>query len=225
MIKCLAIDDEPLALDILSTFCKKISNVDLVARFTNLDKAKEFIQNHEIDLLFLDIQMPDMNGVDFYKQFASNKLVIFTTAFSEFATEGFNVNAIDYLVKPFDFNRFLIACKKVSDTIHLKLNSKKIIVSIKSDSKIFNIEENEITHIESKDDYVKIFLIEGKHILSKITTKGVLEILSDDFIRIHRSYIINKNHVRHISTTTLNVAGFNLPIGKNYKEELSKIFI
>lgn len=220
MIKCLALDDEPLGLDLLSAFCKKISNIELVAKFTNVEKAKEYIINNVIDLLFLDIQMPDMNGIDFYKQFASDKLVIFTTAFSEFAIEGFNVNAVDYLVKPFDFNRFLLSCNKAIEAYSFKNNIQETFVSIKSDSKIYNIKSSEISHIESKDDYVKVFLLDGKHLLSKITTKGILEILPDNFIRVHRSFIINKNFVKHISTTAVKVNQAEIPIGKNYKDEL-----
>lgn len=222
MIKCLAIDDEPLGLDLLAAFCKKISNIDLVAKFTNVEKAKEYILNNEIDLLFLDIQMPDMNGIDFYKQFAKDKLVIFTTAFSEYAYEGFNVNAVDYLVKPFDFNRFLASYNKVIEAYSLKNKIHETFISIKSDSKIYNLKASEITLVESKDDYVKIHLVDGKHLLSKITTKGILEILPKEFIRVHRSFIINKNHVNNISTYSVMVNNIEVPIGKNYKLELQE---
>jgi DNA-binding LytR/AlgR family response regulator len=222
MIKCLAIDDEPLGLDLLAAFCKKITNIDLVAKFTNVDKAKEYILNNEVDLLFLDIQMPDMNGIDFYKQFAKDKLVIFTTAFSEYAYEGFNVNAVDYLVKPFDFNRFLASCNKVIEAYSLKNKIHETFISIKSDSKIYNLKASEITLVESKDDYVKIHLVDGKHLLSKITTKGILEILPKEFIRVHRSFIINKNHVNNISTYSVMVNNIEVPIGKNYKLELQE---
>lgn len=222
MIKCLAIDDEPLGLDLLAAFCKKISNIDLVAKYTNVDKAKEYILNNEVDLLFLDIQMPDMNGIDFYKQFASDKLVIFTTAFSEYAYEGFNVNAVDYLVKPFDFNRFLASCNKAIEAYSLKNKIHETFISIKSDSKIYNLKASEITLVESKDDYVKIHLVDGKHLLSKITTKGILEILPKEFIRVHRSFIINKNHVNNISTYSVMVNNIEVPIGKNYKIELQE---
>lgn len=222
MIKCLAIDDEPLGLDLLAAFCKKISNIDLVAKFTNVDKAKEYILNNEVDLLFLDIQMPDMNGIDFYKQFAKDKLVIFTTAFSEYAYEGFNVNAVDYLVKPFDFNRFLASCNKAIEAYSLKNKIHETFISIKSDSKIYNLKASEITLVESKDDYVKIYLVDGKHLLSKITTKGILEILPKEFIRVHRSFIINKNHLNNISTYSVMVNNIEVPIGKNYKLELQE---
>ena len=127
-------------------------------------------------------------------------------------------------MKPFDFNRFLVACNKVSEAINLKNNKHDHIISIKSDSKIFNLKESQISHIESKDDYVKIYFLDGKYLLCKITTKGILEILSTNFIRVHRSFIINKNYVKYISTATLNCNGVELPIGKNFKIELSKIF-
>jgi DNA-binding LytR/AlgR family response regulator len=166
--------------------------------------------------------MPDMNGIDFYKQFAKDKLVIFTTAFSEYAYEGFNVNAVDYLVKPFDFNRFLASCNKAIEAYSLKNKIHETFISIKSDSKIYNLKASEITLIESKDDYVKIHLVDGKHLLSKITTKGILEILPKEFIRVHRSFIINKNHVNNISTYSVMVNNIEVPIGKNYKLELQE---
>jgi DNA-binding LytR/AlgR family response regulator len=220
MMKCLAIDDEPLGLDLLAGYCKKISNIDLVGKFTNVDKAKEYILNNEVDLLFLDIQMPDMNGIDFYKQFGQDKLVVFTTAFSEYAYQGFNVNAVDYLVKPFDFNRFLASCNKATEVHHLKNKIHEQFISIKSDSKIYNLKASKIVFIESKDDYVKIYFVDGKHLLSKITTKGILAILPKEFIRVHRSFIINKNHVNHISTYSIMVNHIEVPIGKNYKIEI-----
>jgi len=222
MMKCVAIDDEPLGLDLLAAYCKKISNIDLVAKFTNVDKAKEYILNNQTDLLFLDIQMPDMNGLDFYKQFGKDKLVIFTTAFSEYAYEGFNVNAVDYLVKPFDFNRFLASCNKAIEAHHLKNKIHEQFISVKSDSKIYNLKASEIVFIESKDDYVKIYFVDGKHLLSKITTKGILAILPKEFIRVHRSFIINKNHVNNISTYSIMVNHIEVPIGKNYKIELEE---
>jgi DNA-binding LytR/AlgR family response regulator len=209
-------------LDLLAGYCKKISNIDLVGKFTNVDKAKEYILNNEVDLLFLDIQMPDMNGIDFYKQFGQDKHVVFTTAFSEYAYQGFNVNAVDYLVKPFDFNRFLASCNKATEVHHLKNKIHEQFISIKSDSKIYNLKASKIVFIESKDDYVKIYFVDGKHLLSKITTKGILAILPKEFIRVHRSFIINKNHVNHISTYSIMVNHIEVPIGKNYKIEIQE---
>lgn len=222
MMKCVAIDDEPLGLDLLAAYCKKISNIDLVAKFTDVDKAKEYILKNEADLLFLDIQMPDLNGLDFYKEFGKDKLVIFTTAFSEYAYEGFNVNAVDYLVKPFDFNRFLASYNKAIEAHHLKNKIHEQFISVKSDSKIYNLKASEIVFIESKDDYVKIYFVDGKYLLSKITTKGILAILPKEFIRVHRSFIINKNHVNNISTYSIMVNHIEVPIGKNYKIELEE---
>ena len=228
MIRCIAIDDEPLSLEIIQTFCKDIDFIHLLATFTNSQEASEYIDQHAIDLLFLDIQMPDINGLDFFREFGHDKMVVFTTAYSNYAHEGFDVHAIDYIVKPFNKNRFAFACQKALDWYLLKNkdgNNHTSFIRIKSDYKTLLLPYHEITYIESKDDYVRIYLDSGKFIMSKITTKAISEKLpSKSFLRIHRSYIVHRIHVKQVKSNSVIVAGNELPIGKNFKQIVKEMF-
>jgi DNA-binding LytR/AlgR family response regulator len=224
VIKCIAIDDEPLALELIHSFAAQNDAIDLVSTFTNVQEAETFLENEKIDMLFLDIEMPDMNGMEFCRKFAQDKMVIFTTAYSNFAYEGFNLNAVDYLLKPFDYARFDNACEKAvklfnykNDTIEKDTN----FIIIKSEYKIINLALSKLCYIESKDDYVKLFLTDGKFIMSKMTTKSMEEKLPQkSFIRIHRSYIVNTHHIKSIAANKLTISNVELPIGKKYKKEV-----
>lgn len=225
MIKCIAIDDEPLSLNIIQTFGQESSEISLVGSFTDTLKAADYLKNNpDISLLFLDIQMPDMNGLEFYRRYGMGKMVIFVTAFSEFAFEGFNVQAVDFLVKPFDQERFEQACTRASEYVKLRLaagDEVPLYITVKSDSKFNLVAVQDILYIESKDDYVKFILKDKKFILSKITTKATLDMLPQhSFIRIHRSFIVNTTYVSSLSTSYINLGSTQLPIGKKYKEEV-----
>ena len=224
MINCIAIDDEPLGLMLLETYCAQFKEISLLKSFTNLSEAISFLSNNEVDLLFLDVQMPDMNGIDFFKTYGVSKMVIFTTAYSEYAIDGFNLNAVDYLLKPFDYERFSLACQKAT-RIHQnkQVQSDRNIqfITVKSEYKIMNLAVDRIVYIESKDDYVKLFLNDGKFLMSKITTRGMLSKLPDSlFIQIHRSYIVNKNYIQSVSATQLVIQQKEFPIGKKFKENV-----
>ncbi len=226
-LKCVAIDDEPLALSVIESFCSQQEDIFLLKSFTDTEEAKTFFEHHQVDLIFLDIQMPDIDGIEFCKKYAQDKMVIFTTAFSSYANEGFNVNAIDYLLKPFDFERFSIACKKAIRVYHSKIDSQQkesSHVVIKSEYKMINLAIDRIIYIESKDDYVKLFLTDGKFIMSKITTKNMLEKLpATIFVRIHRSCIVNIHFVSSISSASLMIERKEFPIGKKYKEDINRL--
>ena len=161
MIKCIAIDDEPLALQIITKYCEKISFLQLQATFTNPDEAKNYIENNSIDLLFLDIQMPDITGIQFYRNLSQKPMVIFTTAYKDFAVEGFNVDAIDYLLKPFEYDRFLKAVYKANEYMEflssqdLQLNS----LYLKVNYEMMKINLKDIELIEALDDYIKLYII------------------------------------------------------------------
>ena len=224
MINCIAIDDEPLGLMLLEAYCAQFKEISLLKSFTNLSEAISFLSNNEVDLLFLDVQMPDMNGIDFFKTYGVSKMVIFTTAYSEYAIDGFNLNAVDYLLKPFDYERFSLACQKAT-RIHQnkQVQSDRNIqfITVKSEYKIMNLAVDRIVYIESKDDYVKLFLNDGKFLMSKITTRGMLSKLPDSlFIQIHRSYIVNKNYIQSVSATQLVIQQKEFPIGKKFKENV-----
>ena len=218
IIKCIAIDDEPLALDIIKNYCNKISFLDLTKTFTNTEEAKEYLDSNTIDLIFLDIQMPDITGIQFYNNLTTKPLVIFTTAYSDYAVEGFNVEAIDYLLKPIEYNRFLKASYKAKEylefltTQDVQLNS----IFIKANYQVLKINLKEIDLIEALDDYIKIY-IKPQPILTLMTLKGMLEKLpSKEFIRVHRSYIVPISKVESFSKSKLVINQKEIPIGNSY---------
>lgn len=219
-MKCIAIDDEPLALQIISQYCEKISFLQLEKTFTNPKEAIQYLQENKIDLLFLDIQMPDINGLQLYKNLSNKPMVIFTTAFKDFAVEGFNVDAIDYLLKPFDYNRFLKAAYKANEyqeflsSQELQLNS----IYVKVNYEMMKINLKDIDLIEALDDYIKIH-IKPYPVLTLMTLKNVQEKLSEkEFVRVHRSYIIPISKVEKFSKNKVFVAGKEIPIGGSYAD-------
>lgn len=220
MIHCIAIDDEPLALQLINEYCSKISFLKLEKTFTNTDEAKAWLQENTVDLLFLDIQMPDINGMQFYKSLTHKPPVVFTTAYKDFAAEGFNVDAVDYLLKPFEYDRFLKACYKVKEYIEflgsqeLQLNS----IFVKVNYEIMKINLKDIELIEALDDYIKIY-IKPNPVLTLMTLKSIQEKLpSRDFVRVHRSFIVPLARIEKFSKTKLWTAGKEIPIGSSYSQ-------
>jgi len=193
MIKAIALDDEELALEVVQAFCDQIDFIDLVQTFTEQDKAIKYLNKFDVDLLFLDIQMPKLNGVDLYKSLKRQTKVIFTTAYSHYAVEGFNVNASDYLLKPFSPERFLTAVEKVKRKIELENFSpeENTHLSIRADFKLHNIPFTSILMVEALDDYIQIHLEDGKKIVARSTMKAILQKLPpSEFKRAHRSFIV-----------------------------------
>jgi DNA-binding LytR/AlgR family response regulator len=220
MIHCIAIDDEPLALQLINEYCGKISFLKLEKVFTNTDEARKYLQDHTIDLLFLDIQMPDINGMQFYKSLTQKPPVIFTTAYKDFAVEGFTVDAIDYLLKPFEYDRFLKACYKAREymeflsTQEMQLNS----IFVKVNYEIMKINLKDIDLIEALDDYIKIY-IKPSPVLTLMTLKSIQEKLpARDFVRVHRSFIVPLAKIEKFSKTKLWIAGKEIPIGSSYSQ-------
>lgn len=227
MIRAIAIDDEPLGLKIISHYCEQIDFITLDKTFTKQSEALKHLNKFPVDLLILDIQMPTKNGIDFYKNINQKAMVIFTTAFSEYAVEGFNVNAIDYLLKPFSFERFLQATLKVkakqesNSTIQ---NSDKPFLFIRADYSLNKILISEILYIESYDDYLKIHIQNQKPITARMTLKIILEKLpSNGFIRVHRSYIIAISKINKIKNKIIYINETEIPISITYEEEFYKI--
>jgi DNA-binding LytR/AlgR family response regulator len=220
MIHCIAIDDEPLALQLINEYCSKISFLKLEKTFTNTDEARLYLQENTVDLLFLDIQMPDINGMQFYKGLSKKPLVIFTTAYKDFAAEGFSVDAVDYLLKPFEYDRFLKACYKANEyleflsTQELQLNS----IFVKVNYEIMKINLKDIELIEALDDYIKIY-IKPNPVLTLMTLKSIQEKLpARDFVRVHRSFIVPLARIEKFSKTKLWTAGKEIPIGSSYSQ-------
>jgi DNA-binding LytR/AlgR family response regulator len=220
----IAIDDEPLALKIIERFCGQDEIIALEKTFTQTGEALKYLKKFPVDLIFLDIQMPGKNGIEFYRQLEPGIMVIFTTAYSEYAVEGFNVNAIDYLLKPFGYERFLTAVKKAEKEKKSRQNEKEHThLLIRADYKLNRIAYDDIQLIEGLDDYVRIHLLNKPSITARLSMKNILEKLPDTlFVRVHRSYIIPANKIRSIYNRTIQIGDFVIPIGDTYKEAISK---
>jgi DNA-binding LytR/AlgR family response regulator len=221
MLTCIAIDDEPLALEVMKKYIAKIYFLELKGTFTDAYEAKKLLDEHPIDLLFLDIQMPDINGIEFSKLIDKKiTAVIFTTAFSEYAVDGFNVDAIDYLLKPIEYDRFLKSVYKAKEYIDYstaqELNEGFIFV--KSDYQMVKINLKDILYIEGLDDYIKIYLTQ-KSVLTLMTLKTIMQKLpSKEFIRVHRSYIVPISKIVNVSKSKIKIADKEIPIGISYSE-------
>lgn len=238
MINTLIIDDEPLALDVLETYISKMPELNLVARCSNALEANEMMRKHDIDLIFLDIQMPQVSGVDFIKALPNPPLFIFTTAYSNYALEGYELNAIDYLLKPISIDRFMKAVNKAVDQFELRRLEDASHESgsaaegedfffVKADKKLVKIKYDEILYIEGLKDYVIIRLEVGR-----VVTLQTMKSLEDKlpvtkFKRIHRSYIVSIGKIHAVDGSSVDVFEKGvikqLPIGKNYRDEILEI--
>lgn len=233
MIKAIIVDDEPLALDVLETYIEQMPNVELVAKCENAVQANAALNEHEVDLMFLDIQMPQITGVEFLKSLKNPPAVIFTTAYPEYAVEGFELDATDYLLKPISMDRFMKAVNKVNEKMQ---NSGSVASSgemegdfffVKADKKLIKVTFESILYIEGLKDYVIIRQETGR-VITLQTMKSLESKLPDHiFKRVHRSYIVNINHIKAVVGNMLEInekgAVKHLPIGKNYREELLAI--
>lgn len=224
-IRCLLVDDEHLALEILELYCSKIDYLDVVGTCKNADEAAFFLQHNKVDLLLLDIQMPRLNGMEWYKNLSSKPLVIFCTAFQHFAVESYEVNAIDYLLKPFSLERFNKAIEKTKEIIEKKTNQETIEQSIfvRSDRKEIRVKIDDILFIQSMSNYYVVTTTEKKIIGygSISTLESTLQAFN--FIRIHRSYLVAKNKIETIATNSIIVSTYELPIGRNYRKNIENI--
>ena len=227
MISCIAIDDEPLALQLITEYASKISFLSLKKTFTNPDEAKLWLHENNVDLLFLDIQMPDINGLQFYKSLPKKPQVVFTTAYSEFAVEGFNVDAVDYLLKPFEYDRFLKSVYKAKEYLEFLSNQELQMASIfiKVDYQLMKINLKEIELIEGLDDYIRIY-IKPKPVLALMTLKSLQEKLpTHEFIRIHRSYIVPISKIESFGKNKVKVNGKEIPIGSSYGDVYQQLLV
>lgn len=214
-IRCLIIDDEPSSQNVLKSFIQKIDYLEYVDVCNNALEALEFLKNNPIDLLFLDINMPHLSGIDFYKSLKNPPKVIFTTAYSAYALEGFELDAVDYLLKPFSFERFLKAVSKVKE-----LNDYKIeYVFIKSDKKIHQLKIDDIYFIESLGDYIKVHLKNNLLITYKPLKLIYNSLPKSTFIQVHKSFIVNKNKLDYLEGNVVSINSNKIPLGEKYKKE------
>lgn len=228
MITSIAIDDEPLALELLTDYASRAEGLDLIKTYTNPLDALKYLKNSAVDLLFLDIQMPDMSGISFYKLVQQNPMVIFTTAHTSYAVEGFNLNAIDYLLKPIEYDRFLMSVKKAADYkafLNRDTKSSEKCIHVRSEYSLVKIPVNEIEYIESFDDFIKIHIDGKKPIMTLMSLKTILELLPiNQFMRVHRSYIISLNHIKSVRNNRVQLTNNEVPIGIRHKEKFIEWF-
>jgi len=228
-IRCVAIDDEPLALNILVDYIEKTSFLVLAEKFTNSVKAFKYLSENEIEILFVDIQMPDLTGLDIVSKLRNKPLIIFTTAYSEYAMDGFKADAIDYLLKPIDYPDFLKAANKAREWILsrrsvLNIQSSKDYLFIKSEYKTIRINFNDIKYIQGMSEYVKIHLTHGKPIMSLLSLKSLEATLPENmFMRVHKSYIVNLQKVIVIEHNEIVYDdGVIIPVSNQYKSKFQE---
>ena len=214
-ISCIIIDDEPSSQNVLKSFINKVEYLDLKHACNDALEALEYLKNNPIDLLFLDINMPQLSGISFYKSLQNPPKVIFTTAYSEYALEGFNLNATDYLLKPFSFERFLKAVSKIKDIKDDKVDS----IIIKSDKKLHQIKLEDIYYIESLGDYIKVHLKDKFLVVYKTLKNMNNDLPKSIFTQIHKSFIINKNKVDYIEGNLVIINSNKIPLGQKFKKD------
>jgi len=228
MFKSIIIEDEPLAATLLERYASQYPDLRNVGSFRNALEAKSFLSKNEVDLLFLDLHLPKIKGFDFLESLDKKYHIILTTAYSEYALEGFEKGVFDYLLKPILYTRFELAIDRLKALVSTFDEGKKMLIIQVNKSKI-RIPESEISYVESSRGYVNVYDCKGHIYRTKISTLSIHQMLSSDFIRIHKSYIINMNHVTTLSSSELVLSGsVSLPIGRKFKEEvlscLSKVF-
>ena len=225
-IKCVAIDDEPLALQLIKAYIEKTPSLQLVQIFEDAVSLGEFLRSHPVDLLFVDIQMPDISGLDLVRAIEYKPMIIFTTAHRKFAFEGFELQAIDYLLKPVSFERFTKAVAKAEEYYKFKNStaSNDEYLYVYSEYKLIKINLNDIEFIESLEDYVRIHLTNGKPVLSLMPLKRVLQKLPPEkFQRVHRSYIVSVNKIKGVNNKRIILAAAQVPVSDSYLDVVKKL--
>ncbi len=234
-ISVIAVDDEPLSLAQITKYIAKVPFLELVGSFTNASDAGKFLSANSVDAMFLDINMPDLSGLDFVRSLKNPPLVVFTTAYSEYAVEGFRVNAVDYLLKPFSVSELLVASEKLKSRLELmRAANSSSEGSVRQDSSVFfksgykivKVNASDIIYVESMSEYLKIYEVgeEMPKVVLSSFQKLLEKLPSDIFVRVHRSYVVNLSKVREISGGTLKMEdGRVIPIGDSYRSSLSGV--
>lgn len=221
MIRAIALDDEILALKILEKYASQSSILLLERTFNKQLDALKYLRKFPVDLIFLDIEMPSKSGLDLLKEFSQSVQVIFTTAYSDYAVKAFEVNAIDYLVKPFSYERFVTAIEKIDKK---EEGSTKNYLLIRANYKLETVKFEDILFIKGLSDYVQIYLKNSTKITARYTMKSVLKMLPEnEFIRIHRSFIVPISNIKSISNNKIYIDEFDLPIGGTYKKDIRRL--
>lgn len=229
MIRLIAVDDEPLSLDIIEMYCKNFEFLSYERGFTRTNDALQYLEKNPVDLLLLDINMPSMSGIDFFKSLQHRPMLIFTTSYSEYALESYDLGAVDYLLKPFTLDRFEKAVQRANEVFnlvhHASTSTKEKFLMLKVDNVVIKVILADILFIEGLDNYLKIHLQGQQPVVVRLTMKSLMEKLNEkEFLRVHRSYIVSANHIESIKQKIISIAGEEIPIGKNYEENLKPLF-
>ncbi|MFB9843357.1 LytR/AlgR family response regulator transcription factor [Mucilaginibacter ginsenosidivorans] len=224
MITCIAIDDEPRALEVIERYCQKSNLTELKATFREPVKAIEFLNREKVDLVFLDINMPDISGLQLIQTLAEKPMVIFTTAYSTYAVESYNLNAIDYLLKPITFERFLAGVNKAAGLLQSKSGNggkeDAATVFIKSGSQTYQVRIADILYLEKDGNYITVFL-KDKQILIRENMGDIFDLVpATEFVRVHKSFVVAIRHITMIEVHQLVINGTKIPIGSTYREPL-----
>ncbi len=225
VIKCLVVDDEPIACEIIESYLQKIPHINLIATCHDALSAMEYINNENVDLIFLDIHMPELSGLALAKLIKNKTSVIFTTAYREYAVDGFDLKAVDYLLKPISFERFLQAYNnfmerregEVEINEDNNISVKTDFIYVRSERKMIKITFEDILYIESMSDYVNIVL-KQKEVITRETITKIEQLLPEDFIRIHRSFIVSVPKIESFTHEIIEICGKELPVSRNYRD-------
>ena len=221
---CIIVDDEPLAQNVLKKYIGEHPMLELIAICSDALEAQRILTQQNIDLLFLDINLPRLSGINFIKTLTRPPLVIFTTAYAEFAVEGFELNAVDYLLKPFSFERFVKAVNKAIEKLNAEILTRERnrpgFIFLKSDKKIHKVDLTSIHFIEAIGDYMKVVTDTGQLIINETMKKLLKELPADSFIRVHKSFIISRNKIKFIEGNYIQVEDKSIPIGATYRNDV-----
>lgn len=227
-INCLSIDDEKLARVLLKDYINQVSFLKDLGQFKNPIDALDILENERVDLVFLDIQMPEMTGIEFLKTLQKSPVIIFTTAYAEYAVEGYQFEVADYLLKPFSFDRFLQAVNKAKKFITWQQQNQpadvKNYLVVKSDHRIFKIDYQDILYIEGLKEYVSIYTSENKRVITLMALKRLEDTLPANFIRVHKSYIVSFKKINALEGNQIIIGNHKIPIGKNYRSQVMSRF-
>ena len=224
-IRALIVDDEPLSQEIIETYLKDLPAIELVKTCNNALEALEALKQYDIQFIFLDINMPMLSGINMVKTLPAPPAIIFTSAYAEYAIDGFDLDAVDYLVKPFSFERFIKAVNKVWDKLGKQTHKEQDFIVIKADKKLYKLDFADISYFNSVGDYVKVFTKQGKVIVTNETLRNIeMNLPAGLFVRTHKSYIVSIKAIRYIEGNQLMVDNNPIPIGLTYKDELINRF-
>ena len=222
MISAIAIDDESYALEVIKSHASKVPFLDLKATFTNPIQGLEYLKDEGIQFVFLDINMPDISGIDMAALLPKETLVIFTTAYSDYAVKGFELDALDYLLKPFNLSRFLKACQKAQEWFDLQPKNEPTFMFVKTSEGQVRVDFTDLLYCEAQGNYVT-FQLENEKVISRMTLSEIEKLLPSYFIRTHRSFLANKNQVTKVERHQLHLSGFPVPVSSSYLDQVIEV--